>query len=130
MMPERPTLLDCSFDDTMPLDKRALGRGCPGHDIVAGRQLCRAELERFRALVAADGPITVGCTQEAPLFRETAGENSADLRFVNLRETAGWSADAAAAGPKMAALAAAASVPMPEVPFVQPESAGALLRYG
>ena len=52
------------------------------------------------------------------------------MRFVNLRETAGWSADAAGAGPKMAALAAAASLPVPEVPFVQIESAGVLLVYG
>jgi ferredoxin len=129
-MPDRPTLLICSCEDTMPLDKGALARGCPGHDIVAGRQLCRAELERFRALAASGVPLTVGCTQEAPLFRETAGEIGGDLRFVNLRETAGWSADAAGAGPKMAALAAAASLPMPEVPFVQLESAGVLLVYG
>jgi ferredoxin len=129
-MPDRPTLMVCSCEDTMPLDKGALARGCPGHDIVAGRQLCRAELERFRALAASGVPVTVGCTQEAPLFREIAGETSGDLRFVNLRETAGWSADAAGAGPKMAALAAAASLPVPEVPFIQIESAGVLLVYG
>jgi ferredoxin len=129
-MPDRPKLMVCSCEDTMPLDKGALAKGCPGHDIVAGRQLCRAELERFRALAASGVPITVGCTQEAPLFREIAGETPADLRFVNLRETAGWSADTASAGPKMAALAAVASLPIPEVPFVQLESAGVLLIYG
>jgi ferredoxin len=129
-MPDRPTLLVCSCDETMPLDRGALAKGCPGHDIVAGRQLCRAEFERFRALAASGAPLTVGCTQEAPLFRETAGATSEDLRFVNLRETAGWSADAANAGPKMAALAAAASLAMPDVPFVQLESAGVLLVYG
>ena len=57
-------------------------------------------------------------------------DNGADLRFVNLRERAGWSADAAKAGPKMAALAAAAAEPMPGIPFVQIESAGVLLVYG
>ncbi len=129
-MPDRPTLMVCSCEDTMPLDRGALARGCPGHDIVAGRQLCRAELDRFRALAASGVPLTVGCTQEAPLFREVAAETDSDLRFVNLRETAGWSANAAAAGPKMAALAAAASVAMPEVPFVQIESTGVLLVYG
>jgi ferredoxin len=129
-MADRPTLLVCSCEDTMPLDRGALARGCPGHDIVAGRQLCRVELERFRALAVSGVPITVGCTQEAPLFREAAGETDGDLRFVNLRESAGWSADAAGAGPKMAALAAAASLPMPEAPFVRLESAGVLLVYG
>src|SRR5579864_6023292 len=129
-MPDRPTLMVCSCDETMPLDKGALAKGCPGHDIIAGRQLCRAELERFRALVGSGAALTVGCTQEAPLFREVAGGTSGDLRFVNLRETAGWSADAANAGQKMAALAAAASLPVPDVPFVQLESAGVLLVYG
>ena len=45
-------------------------------------QLCRAELERFRAAAAGGEPITVGCTQEAPLFSEVAGEErrAADLR--------------------------------------------------
>ncbi len=93
-MPDRPTLLVCSCEETMPLDKGALARGCPGHEIVAGRQLCRAELARFRTLAASGAPLTIGCTQEAPLFRETAGGVSGDLRFVNLRETAGWSTDA------------------------------------
>src|SRR5713101_8362692 len=99
----RPTLVVCSCDNTMPLDKGALAKGCPGHDIVAGRQLCRAELERFRALAGSGVALTVGCTQEAPLFREVGRETPGDLCFVNLRETAGWSADAADAGPKMAA---------------------------
>ena len=40
------------------------------------------------------------------------------------------SVDAAKAGPKIAALAAAAAEPTPDVPFVQIESAGVLLIYG
>jgi len=114
----------------MPLDTGALARGCRGAEVVSGRQLCRAELERFRALAASGSPLTVGCTQEAPLFREVAGENAGALSFANLRETAGWSAAAAQAGPKMAALAAAAASPMPEASFVQLESSGVVLVYG
>lgn len=114
----------------MPLDAATLARGCPGSDVVKGRQLCRAELDRFRALSRLGAPLTVGCTQEAPLFREVAQESGADIRFVNLRETAGWSDEAAAAGAKMAALAAAAAVPVPEVPFAHIESQGVLLVYG
>jgi hypothetical protein len=53
-----------------------------------------------------------------------------DLSFANIRENAGWSAEAAKAGPKMAALVAAAAMPMPEVPFTQIESAGIALVYG
>ncbi|MGH6798482.1 MAG: 4Fe-4S ferredoxin, partial [Roseiarcus sp.] len=129
-MPDRRTILVCSCEDTMPLDAGALERGCRGADIVSGRQLCRAELERFRALAASGAPVTVGCTQEAPLFREVAGESGSELTFANLRESAGWSAEAAKAGPKMAALAAAAAMPMPDVPSVQIESSGVLLVYG
>jgi ferredoxin len=129
-MNDQRTLLVCSCEDTMPLDTGALASGCAGVKIVSGRQLCRAELNRFRALAASDAPITVACTQEAPLFREVAAESGGELNFVNLRESAGWSSEAAKAGPKMAALAAAAAIPMPDVPYVQLESSGVILVYG
>jgi len=114
----------------MPLDAGALERGCRGADIVSGRQLCRAELERVRALVTSGASLTIGCTQEAPLFREIAAEGAGDVTFANIRESAGWSAEAAKAGPKMAALMAAAAMTMPDVPFVHLESAGVALVYG
>src|SRR5581483_10432657 len=129
-MADPRTILVCSCDDTMPIDTGALERGCPNATIVGARQLCRAELERFRAQLAAGAPLTVGCTQEAPLFREVAAERADDLQFVNLRETAGWSADAKRAGAKMAALAAVAALPAPEVPLVSLESDGVILIYG
>ncbi|HEV8681125.1 MAG TPA: 4Fe-4S dicluster domain-containing protein [Stellaceae bacterium] len=129
-MPDQRTLLVCSCDDTMPLDSGALARGCAGVRISQGRQLCRAELDRFRTLAAAGLPLTVGCTQEASLFREVAGDRGSELTFVNLRESAGWSDEAAQAGPKMAALAAAAALPMPDISFVPLESGGVILVYG
>src|SRR6202011_4879221 len=129
-MPDRRTLLICSCEDTMPLAAAACERGCRGADIVSGRQLCRAELARVRSLMASGAPITIGCMQEAPLFREIAAESGSDVSFANIRESAGWSAEAAKAGPKMAALVAAAAVPMPDVPFIQLESAGVALIYG
>lgn len=128
-MAEKRTILVCSCEDTMPLDRDAIERGCRGADVETGRYLCRAEIERFRKLAQGGGEIVVGCTQEAPLFAELAGEG-AELSFVNVRETAGWSKDAAAAGPKMAALIAAASEPLPEVPFVSLSSEGVALVYG
>jgi ferredoxin len=129
-MPDRCTLLICSCEDTMPLDAGAFERGCRGADIVSARQLCRAELERFRKLLASGEPITVGCTQEAPLFREIAAESASDVTFANIRESAGWSAEAEKAGPKMAALMAAAATVMPDVPFTRLESGGVALVYG
>ena len=129
-MSDRRTLLVCSCEDTIPLDARALERGCRGAEIVNGRQLCRAELERVRELLGSGAPITIGCTQEAPLFREIAAEGASDVVFANIRESAGWSAEARKAGPKMAALVAAAETAMPDVSFAHIESTGVALVYG
>jgi ferredoxin len=132
-MAERPrNVLVCSCDDTMPLDGKAIERVCRGASVVAGRQLCRAELERFRKLAGGNAPLTVACTQEAPLFAEVAAENkaAAELTFVNIRETAGWSDEASAVGPKMAALIAASLEPTPDVSFVTLKSDGVTLIYG
>ncbi|MBO0712957.1 MAG: 4Fe-4S dicluster domain-containing protein, partial [Acetobacteraceae bacterium] len=119
----------CSCDDTMPLDAEAVRRGCRSAEVKTAKQLCRAELARFRAAAARSDPLIVGCTQEAPLFGETAGAKN-DLTFVNVRETAGWSEHAAAAGPKMAALIAAAAEPPPDFDFVSVTSEGVILVYG
>ena len=132
-MTERPqTIVMCSCDDTMPLDTDTVRRGCRGANVKIAGQLCRAEVEQFRAAVAAGGPLTIGCTQEAPLFAEVAQASGREggLTFVNVRETAGWSSQGAEAGPKMAALFAAASEPTPEVPFVTLTSNGVILIYG
>jgi ferredoxin len=114
----------------MVLDGRALARGCAaqGTELRTAEHLCRTQLDRFRAALAEGRPITVGCTQEAPLFTEE-GEDAA-LTFVNLRETAGWSSEGAAAGPKMAGLLAAAAVPLPAVPLVPMKSEGVALVLG
>jgi ferredoxin len=128
-MAEKRTILVCSCEDTMPLDKAAIESGCPGADVVTGRYLCRTEVERFSKTIAAGGDIVMGCTQEAPLFAELAGAN-ASITFANIRETAGWSKDAGKAGPKMAALLAAAAEPLPQVPFVSLNSEGVALIYG
>ncbi|HEY6995107.1 MAG TPA: 4Fe-4S binding protein [Xanthobacteraceae bacterium] len=112
----------------MPLDEAAVKRGCRGAEVSTARQLCRAELEKFRAAAAGGAPVLVGCTQETPVFSEAAGD--ADVTYANIRETAGWSKDANAAGPKMAALLAAAAEPAPDVTFVNLTSEGVVLIYG
>jgi ferredoxin len=129
-MAEKRTILVCSCENTMPLDTDAISRGCRGGQVTTADQLCRAEIERFRAAAASGEPITVGCTQETPLFSEVAGDRAGAISFVNVRETAGWSKDAAAAGPKMAALLAIAAEPPPEIPYVSLNSEGVVLIYG
>ncbi len=132
-MAERPrNILICSCEDTMPLDGKTVARVCRGAEIVEGRQLCRAELDRVRKTAATGQPVTIACTQEAPLFTEVAAEiaGSDAITFVNIRETAGWSKDAKTAAPKIAALIAASAEPAPEVPYVGLNSEGVTLIYG
>src|SRR5262245_52997425 len=112
----------------MTLDLDTVRRGCRG-TVSSGRQFCRAELERARAILAGDTPVTVACTQEAPLFSEIAAEHG-DVAFVNVRETAGWSSEGRKAGPKIAALLAAAAEPLPETALVPLTSEGVILIYG
>ena len=115
----------------MPLDAAAIARDCDG-PLQTADQLCRRQLDRFKAALTTGAPITVGCTQEAPLFTEVAAEAGAEdrIRYANVRETGGWSDQAEKAGPKMAALLAAAEVAQPAVPLVSMESRGVTLIYG
>src|ERR1700736_5340954 len=122
----------CSCEDTMPLDVGAVRRGCRGKGVTTARQLCRSELDRFRALARGTAALTIGCTQEAPFFSDVAAENgrTSPTSYANLRETAGWSSDGAEAGPKMAALLAAATEPVPGVPLIDVASSDVVLIYG
>ncbi len=126
------TLMVCSCEDTMPLDGAALQRGCKGSAISEHRHLCRSQIERFQAMLGKSDAITVACTQEAPVFEEVAADldYAGDLLFANIRENAGWSTEAKSAGPKMAALLAAASEPLPPATFTTLTSKGVALIYG
>ncbi|WP_207539193.1 4Fe-4S binding protein [Sabulicella rubraurantiaca] len=128
-----PTRLNfvCSCEDTMDLDGRAIARGCGG-EVRTAEQLCRAQLDRFLAAMGESRPVTVACTQEAPLFAQEAEETGFrhPLDFVNVREHAGWSAEGRDAGPKMAGLLAGAAVPMGDTPLVALESKGVALILG
>ena len=127
-MTEKRTIMVCSCEDTMPLDANTIRRVCKGASVETARFLCRDQLDLFKQAAAGGSSLTVACTQEAPLFSEIAGNS--DISFVNIRETAGWSDQASNAGPKMAALLAAAAEPLPETPFVTLNSEGVILIYG
>ncbi|HEU0084199.1 MAG TPA: 4Fe-4S ferredoxin, partial [Bradyrhizobium sp.] len=114
----------------MHLDTAAVRRVCRNSEVATFDRLCRAEIGRFRNAAQAEGSLTVGCTQEKSLFESEAGERSQPIAFVNLRETAGWSAQGPEAGPKMAALLAAAAEPVPDFPLVNMTSDGVILIYG
>ena len=105
----------CSCNATMPLDRDALARALElsGTPVVRS-MLCQKELAAFAG--AAAGDVVVACTQEAKLFGDVAeeGKRAQTIRFVNIRETGGWSAEAKAATPKIAALLALAGLPDPD----------------
>src|SRR5688572_27860714 len=126
--------LICNCNRTMPLDGTALARALKlGAATPVHTELCRRQVAAFEAAVKTGNDLVVACTQEAPLFGELHGElkGSGAIQFVNIRETAGWSAEAARATPKIAALLALADVPDPEpVPVVSYRSAGELLIVG
>ncbi len=100
--------------------------------------LCRREAPAFQRAAKSGEPLLVACTQESRLFLElnqqTVGAPKLDerpIRFVNIRETAGWSKDAKNATPKIAALIAAAQLPSPDpVATVSYKSNGRCLVIG
>ena len=126
-------VLVCDCEGTMSLDARVLARALDAADAPAlNTQLCRAQLATAEAALKTGQPVLIGCTQEAPLFLEAKAEiaNAGALSFVNIRERAGWSKDAAKAGPKIAALIAEAALDMAPATSVTMESKGAVLILG
>jgi ferredoxin len=126
--------LICNCNRTMPLDGRALARALKlGSDLPVSTELCRRHLATFEAAVKNGGDLVVACTQEAPLFGELHEglQGAGNIQFINIREAAGWSAEAKNATPKIAALLALAELPEPEpVPVVSYQSGGSLLIIG
>src|SRR5688572_9075465 len=127
------TLKLCSCNNTIAVDAGALARALKlGAPVALHTELCRKEVAKFQGALG-DAEVLVACTQEAPLFSEVAAGagSKAELRFVNIRESAGWSAEGRQATPKMAALLAAAALPeAPPVPGVEYKSGGQVLVIG
>jgi len=119
----------------MTIDGKSLGKACGMKDgLRVARHLCRSQIDIFESAARKGGELLVACTQEAPLFLETAeelGESSATLSFANIRERAGWSTAAAnQLTPKFAALLAEASLDITPAGSVTMKSAGVLLVLG
>jgi ferredoxin len=127
-----PTLI-CDCNKTMPLDAQALGRAL-NENLTLHSTLCRREAGAFQQAIKSGDDVVVACTQEKRLFGELGQQTEgavSPIRFVNIRETGGWSKDAKSAVPKLAALLAAAKLPEAEpVATVTYKSAGRLLVIG
>ena len=118
----------------MPLSPQTLGAAL-NEPLTLHSTLCRREAGAFQQALASGDDVVVACTQESRLFQEIAqqtdGAAGVPIRFVNIRETGGWSKDASQAGPKIAALLAVAHLPAPEpVATVSYQSAGRILVIG
>jgi len=126
----------------MPLDNQGLIKAL-GPDAGAGLQtvhttLCRREAGAFQRAAKSGDDLLVACTQESRLFLElnaqtegAAGVEERPIRFVNIRETGGWSKDAKGATAKIAALIALAQLPEADpVPTVSYQSGGRVLVIG
>jgi ferredoxin len=124
---ESKTLKVCSCNRTIPLDAKALAAGLKaGEPLAVHHELCRKDIGAFQAAVGASDEVIVACTQEAALFSELSPKN---IKFVNIRELGGWSAEKST--PKIAALIAMAALPEPEpAPAVAFESQGQVLIIG
>lgn len=143
-------IMICDCDGTNPIDpaglSKVVGRPVDG----ASTLLCRRQIDRFEATLSSGDGLLIGCTQEAPLFLEVAEEAFAapdeaeaagseaarveapqlDIRFVNIREKAGWSRDGAGAMAKMAALIAEADMDIDGPRTVTMTSEGVILVLG
>jgi len=124
---ESKTLKVCSCNRTIPLDAKALAAGLKaGEPLAVHHELCRKDIGAFQAALGADRDVIVACTQEAALFSELSPKN---IKFVNIRELGGWSAEKST--PKIAALIAMAALPDPEpAPAVEFKSQGQVLIIG
>ena len=133
MIPAEKNLKLCNCNRTMALDASAIVRALKSSaPVTIHTELCRREVAAFNEALQG-GDCLVACTQEAPLFAELAEQAGAkhELKFVNIRETAGWSKESGQVTPKVAALLAAAMLPEPEpVPSVSYRSGGQLLIIG
>ncbi len=143
IQPPMKTLI-CNCNRTMPLDSPALMKALPSlaspgsSPLTIHSTLCRRQAPEFQLAAKSGEDLLVACTQESRLFlalnEQTAGAPSVaerPIRFVNIRETGGWSKDAAKATPKIAALIAAAQLPEPEpVATAGYNSAGRCLVLG
>ncbi len=117
----------------MPLQPQKLGTAL-NETFTLHSALCRREAGAFQKAIQSGDDVVVACTQEKRLFAEVGEQTeraTSIIKFVNIRETGGWSKDAQSAMPKIAALLAAAHLPDAEpVSTVTYISTGRLLIVG
>ncbi len=144
-MTKRLILCDCL--GTQQIDRKAIegatGLKCSAiHHALCGRDEPRARDAISEAI--SQGDAIIACRQEQVFFEDIAAEIAAETgaqadaegaqiaapSFVDLRDRAGWSDEAAQAGPKMAALVADALLATPPMRMMDLHSDGTCLVLG
>ncbi|MSQ18856.1 MAG: 4Fe-4S dicluster domain-containing protein [Betaproteobacteria bacterium] len=127
------TLKVCNCNRTMNIDAAGLALALKlDASVTVHTELCRKDVQAFATALGGEQCV-VACTQEATLFGDFARESGSTtpIKFINVRETGGWSGESALALPKIAALLATAELPDAEpVPSVSYQSGGQLLIVG
>lgn len=126
-------ILICDCNQTMPLQPQTLGTVLH-ENLTLHSALRRHEVGAFQKAIQSGDDVIVACTQETRLFAELAQQTEGStsvIKFINIRETGGWSKDDDQASLKISALLAVAHLPYAEpVPAVTYKSAGRLLVIG
>ncbi len=124
------TLFLCDCAHSQKIDARSIEAGA---GIACSRihsALCTAEANAVADAIAA-GDAVIACQQERARFEEIAEELEAPPpMLVDIRDRAGWSDEAANAGPKQAALVAQALLGAPPMRTVDVVSEGRCLILG
>ncbi len=127
-MPKKLLLCDCL--GSQPIDAATLDGASGMSCSRVHSALCTREAG-VAAAALAEGETVIACQQERAFFEEL-GEDAGTpaAGYVDLRDRAGWSAEAEKAGPKMAALLALAELEEPSPRALDVASAGTCLIFG
>lgn len=127
-MPNKLILCDCC--ETQSIDVKGLSRATGLACSKLHSALCTTQSAEA-AKAVSDPDAIICCTQEQQYFEELAAElDVPSPAFVDLRDRAGWSDDTRSSLPKMAALVAEATLPMPTEKTFDVVSEGLCLILG
>ncbi len=126
----KKTLLICDCLGSQSIDATALNAATGVECSRVFTALCQSQID-LAAKALATGDVMIACQQEAARFTDLADEIGAPApEFVDLRDRAGWTADTADTGAKMAALVAEATLTQPLPKTVDIVSDGICLIIG
>ncbi len=107
------TLMICDCLGTQTIDADALARDAGVSCSRMHTSLCQSEIGLAAKSIEA-GNVMIACQQESQRFTELAEDLDADVpEFVDIRDRAGWTADAGSTTAKMVSLIADAALAQP-----------------